>query len=156
MNAILDSGLFGFRVMTEEDLPSVLAIENTVYQFPWSENIFKDCMRVGYYCQVMEIENEDGIIGYSALSIAAGESHLLNICIHKDWQGEGFGREMLAHSVKTAGRLNANIVFLEVRESNKAATQMYHSMGFNQIGVRPDYYPSTKGKEDALIFALQL
>jgi len=156
MNAILDSGLISFRVMAEEDLPSVLEIENSVYQFPWSENIFKDCMRVGYYCQVMEIENETGIIGYSAMSIAAGESHLLNICIHKERQGEGFGREILAHSIKTAGRLNANIVFLEVRESNTVASQMYHSMGFNQIGVRHDYYPSKKGKEDALIFALQL
>jgi len=156
MNAILDSGLIRFRVMTEEDLPMVLEIENSVYQFPWSENIFKDCMRVGYYCQVMEVENEPGIIGYSALSAAAGESHLLNICVHKERQGEGFGREILSQSIKTADRLNATILFLEVRQSNKAATQMYHSMGFNQVGIRQDYYPAKKGKEDALIFALQL
>ncbi len=154
MNAILDSTLISFREMTRQDLARVLEIESSVYSFPWTENIFKDCMRVGYYCQVME--NTQGIVAYSALSIAAGESHLLNICVHKEQQGNGFGHKILMHSIDTAKRLNASIIFLEVRETNKIAIQMYHSTGFNQIGTRRDYYPAKKGKEDALLFALQL
>ncbi|VAW79944.1 Ribosomal-protein-S18p-alanine acetyltransferase [hydrothermal vent metagenome] len=154
MNAILDSNLISFREMTEQDLALVLEIEQSVYEFPWSVNIFKDCMRVGYYCQVME--DEQCVVGYSALSIAAGESHLLNICVHKAKQGKGLGHKLLAHSIETAKRLNASIIFLEVRETNQVAIQIYHSTGFNQIGTRQNYYPAKKGKEDALIFALQL
>lgn len=154
MSAIIDSNP-NFRVMTEDDLPSVMVIENLSYDYPWTENIFRDCLGVGYLCQLMEVEPEI-ISAYSVMSVASGESHLLNICVNKDQQGEGLGREMLSHSLQNASRLNASICFLEVRESNKIAIQLYHSMGFNQVGVRKDYYPADKGKEDALIFALQL
>jgi ribosomal-protein-alanine N-acetyltransferase len=140
--------------MTEADLPQVMAIENVIYEFPWSEGIFLDCLRVGYFCMVCE--GPEGVLGYGIMSVGAGECHLLNISIHPDYRRQGLGRNLVRRLLDTARRFNARIAFLEVRESNVAAQNLYGSLGFNEIATRPDYYPASKGREDALILAKML
>ena len=58
MSAILEAGIPAFRAMTESDLDCVMEIEPRAYTYPWTKGIFNDCMRVGYYCQVMELDGE--------------------------------------------------------------------------------------------------
>jgi [ribosomal protein S18]-alanine N-acetyltransferase len=146
--------LMRLRRMRNGDLPAVLAIENANYQFPWSEGVFEDCLRVNYSCWVCE---EDGkILGFSIVSIAAGEAHILNINVHPNEQKQGIGRKMLANLIEVARHKNAQTIFLEVRPSNLGAIALYDSMGFNEIGVRKGYYPAENGREDALMLALEL
>jgi ribosomal-protein-alanine N-acetyltransferase len=142
------------RPMREGDLGAVMQIERRAYFSPWTEGIFRDCLRVGYSCWVLE--GGKGLLGYGVLSSGAGEAHLLNICIAPEFQGQGLGRELLAHFVETARGHGAEALFLEVRPSNVAAVTLYESSGFNQVGCRRDYYPAPRGREDALIFALAL
>lgn len=154
MSAMLEHGGAEFRPMREEDLDAVMEIERSVYPNPWTVGIFRDCMRVGYYCQVLE---RNGLLeAYGALSHGAGEAHILNLCVHPKSQHQGLGRAMLKHLIDAARRLSAEIVLLEVRPSNKVAVKLYLSMGFNEAGNRKDYYPDGNGKEDALIFAMSL
>ena len=79
--------------MREEDLDAVLRIEEDAYPHPWSRGIFADCLKVGYQCRVYEKEGE--IVGYSVHSAAAGEGHLLNLCVAPQHQSQGHGRRML-------------------------------------------------------------
>lgn len=154
MSAMLEDGVPEFRPMREEDLDAVMEIEKAVYSSPWTVGIFRDCMRVGYYCQVLE---RNGLLeAYGALSHGAGEAHILNLCVHPKSQRQGLGRIMLKNLIDAAKRLSAEIVLLEVRPSNKVAVKLYLSMGFNEAGCRKDYYPDEKGREDALIFAMNL
>lgn len=142
-----------FRHMRHADLPEVLAIEKQNYLFPWSEDVFIDCFRAGYGCWVCE--EMDKILGYGLLSIAVGEAHILNISVDPAEQGHGIGRRLLQHLIDTAqGR--AETMFLEVRPSNEVAIALYQDIGFNEIGVRKDYYPAENGREDAIMLALQL
>ena len=90
------------------------------------------------------------------LSSAAGESHLLNVCIKRDLQGSGYGRLFVRHLIMRAGLLGAGVMFLEVRPNNKVALALYESIGFSQVGRRADYYPGELGREDALVLALDL
>ena len=90
------------------------------------------------------------------LSFGAAEAHLLNVCIRRDTQGRGYGRVLVGHMIKRARILGAQMMFLEVRPSNLTAINLYESLGFGQIGVRRDYYPSALGREDALVFGLAL
>lgn len=143
-----------FRGMTEDDLLAIKKIEDAAYVFPWSETIFRDCIAVGYPCWVMELENE--IIGYSVQQHIVDESHILNICIRPKLQGHGYGRSLLHFILAQARAEKTKSVFLEVRPSNIAAIELYESEGFNEIGCRKDYYPSVTGREDALLFALEL
>ena len=154
MNAILKTKKPQFRAMVEADLVEIMDIERRAYREPWTAGIFRDCMRVGYYCQVMEIAER--IEGYGIMSVGAGESHVLNLCVRPESQGQGFGRVILEHLLDGARRLHAEIALLEVRPSNKRAIRLYHNVGFNEVGVRKNYYPADDHREDALVMALNL
>lgn len=150
MSAVLKQPARMWRPMQAEDLQEVMRIESAGYPFPWTEGIFRDCMRVGYACWVLA--EGDHLLGYGIMSAAHGESHLLNLCVDPGRQGQGHGRDILRRLLlMCAGR--ADMVFLEVRPSNVAAVQLYLSEGFNEIGRRKGYYPAAEGREDALVLA---
>ncbi len=154
MSATRETAVPTFTVITEDELPQVLEIEQSCYEFPWSRNIFLDCIRVGYHCRAMQLDGL--IVAYAIMSVAAHEAHLLNLCVAPAHQRRGHGRLMLEHMLETARRLHAEACFLEVRRSNQAALRLYHAAGFNRIGVRKNYYPAVDGREDAVTYALQL
>jgi len=151
MSAILKQPALHFRPMQAADLEEIIAIERRSYPYPWTRLIFSDCLRVGYCCWVCE---RQGVIeGYGVTSIAAGESHLLNLCVRPESLQQGIGRKLLLHLISLARRQNAEMMFLEVRPTNHAARALYESMGFNELGSRREYYPAAHGREDALILA---
>lgn len=145
-----DSELW-FRLMTLADLRWVMKTEREVYQFPWTDKIFSDCIRVGYYCWLAL--QQQNIVGHAVISVTAGESHMLNLSIASEHQRKGFGRQFIEFLIDEAGARNAQTMLLEVRPSNTAAINCYTSAGFNEIGCRKDYYPAADGREDALLFA---
>ena len=100
--------------------------------------------------------HQEGHVCQAFLSITQDEAHILNLSVEPELQGQGFGSQMLTHVIYDARDQGAHQIFLEVRESNNQAIQMYLNQGFNEIGRRRNYYPSLNGKEDALVFGLQL
>jgi ribosomal-protein-alanine N-acetyltransferase len=154
MSAILSDPGERLRPMTVTDLDKIMEIEPRAYEFPWSEGIFRDCLRVGYCCWCYE-ENEE-LTGYGVMSVAAGESHILNLTVRPEVQRMGIGKKLLKHFIQLARRHKADTLMLEVRPSNTAAIRLYEAQGFNEIGVRRNYYPAANGREDALLLALYL
>jgi ribosomal-protein-alanine N-acetyltransferase len=136
------------------DLDAIMEIESRAYAFPWTQGIFRDCLRVGYCCWCYEY---DGFIqGYGVMSVAAGESHILNITVRPESQRQGIGSKLMKHFLQLARRHDADTVMLEVRPSNVSAISLYEKLGFNEIGMRRNYYPADEGREDALLLALSL
>lgn len=154
MVAILKQSPAEFRRMRAEDLDRVAAIEAGAYAFPWSRTIFADCLRAGYDCLVLV--RDGAIIGYGVLSTGANEAHILNVCVAPAEQGKGYGRRVVGRLIELARWQRSERVFLEVRPSNPNAIALYESMGFNEFGRRPNYYPAKKGREDALVMAMEL
>lgn len=150
----LDTVAVALRPMRGGDLDAVMAIERRAYPFPWTQGIFDDCLRAGYPAWVLH--GTDGLLGYGVLSIAAGEAHVLNVCVDPARQGQGLGRHLFRALIDEAIRHGAARVFLEVRPSNPAAIALYHDEGFNEIGRRPRYYPAHDGREDAIVMAREL
>ena len=142
------------RPMTEEDLARVSAVERESYAFPWSEGIFRDCLRVGYVCRVVEIGFD--IVGYAVMSTGAGEAHIINLCVRETMRGRGIGRTLLRQLLDLAAEAGVEDAFLEVRPSNLAAIRLYQSLGFVQVGVRKGYYQAADGREDATVLRLDL
>lgn len=154
MSAILKEPALDFRPMQALDLPEIIEIERLSYPHPWTQIIFGDCLHAGYSSWVC---GRNGVIeAYGILSAAAGEAHLLNICVRKESRQQGLGRKMLRHLVAIARRHDTEMIFLEVRPSNVAARALYEDEGFNELGNRRDYYPAGRGREDALILARTL
>lgn len=144
----------GLRPMTVDDLGVVANIDAAAYAFPWSRGIFKSCLDSGHHCWVLEEAGE--IVGYGVLTVGADEAHVLNICVAPLHQGRGHGAFLLQRLLDLARWHHAERVFLEVRPSNGLAHAMYERAGFNEIGRRPGYYPSRRGREDAIVMAMEL
>jgi [ribosomal protein S18]-alanine N-acetyltransferase len=141
------------RAMQRDDLPTVSALENASYEFPWSQGIFSDCLRAGHPCWVLCANGQ--IIGYGILSVGAGEAHVLNVCIGPAHRGQGLGRHLMLRLLDLARWSGAERVFLEVRPSNPNAKTLYESLGFVEVGRRPRYYPAKNGREDAIVMSLE-
>lgn len=157
MNAVAADGLAlepALRPMRESDLDGVMAIERRAYPFPWTRGIFRDCLQARYPAWVM-LEGER-TIGYGVVSMAAGEAHVLNLCVDPDRQGRGHGRALLRALLRRIRARDMQRVFLEVRPSNPVAVRLYHEEGFHEIGRRPRYYPAENGREDAIVMAMEL
>ncbi|MGE0115248.1 MAG: ribosomal protein S18-alanine N-acetyltransferase [Steroidobacteraceae bacterium] len=142
------------RAMAPADVVHIIQIEQDAYPFPWSEGIFRDCLRVGYLCRVIEMRGE--ICGYAIMSFGADEAHLLNICIHRELREQGVGRKLLEYLLDYARKAGMHDAFLEVRPSNPVAVHLYESIGFTRVGVRKGYYQGTPTREDAWVYKLGL
>jgi len=142
------------RPLGPEDLDDVIQIEEASYPWPWTRGIFADCIRVGYCCSGLQIGSD--LAGYCIVSMAAGEAHLLNLCVHPDWQSHGLGSLMLEHAIGQARLGECESMFLEVRPSNPGAARLYLKRGFREIGVRPDYYRAGEGREDAIVLEMRV
>jgi ribosomal-protein-alanine N-acetyltransferase len=146
------------RAMAAGDLLYIAGIEQTSYAFPWSDGIFRDCIKAGYFCRVAEVRRE--IVGYAIMSTGAGEAHVLNVCVRMDFRDHGLGRYLMERLFEQARNASCQDIFLEVRPSNPAAIHLYEKMGFQQVGVRKGYYQASwsngSGREDAWVYKLTL
>ncbi|MCP5160927.1 MAG: ribosomal protein S18-alanine N-acetyltransferase [Hahellaceae bacterium] len=143
-----------FRLMDENDFESVLSNERHAYSHPWSEGNFRTSFNGRDEIWLICLEGK--IAGHAVLSVIADEAHILNLCVAKAYQGQGFGREMLTFLADRAAEKDCRAVFLEVRISNQAAINLYQSFGFCEVGLRKDYYPASGGSEHAVVMALEL
>jgi ribosomal-protein-alanine N-acetyltransferase len=143
-----------FRPMAYDDLAAISRIEPTIYSHPWTLGNFRDSLNAGHSAWVMEIAAE--IVGYALVMMVLDEAHLLNISVAKPFQGQGLGRALLAHMVEISRRHQAANMFLEVRVSNTNAIVLYESVGFCEMGIRRNYYPTKTGREDAVLMGLAL
>lgn len=137
------------RVMVHDDLKQISDIERRSYDFPWSHGVFRDCLLAGYHCIV--IERADAVVGYAILSVAAGEAHILNLCVDPAHRHLHYGERLLDEILLRARGAEVNEIFLEVRPSNIAALALYKKKGFHEITQRPAYYQAKGGREDAAV-----
>lgn len=153
MNAVLAPQV-EMLPMNASDLDEIMAIEETIYPFPWSQGNFSDSLVAGYSAWVCRVGGE--LVGYVVVMMALDEAHLLNIGVASKRQRMGFGARLLRHAMQIARRLGGLRLLLEVRPSNKAALDLYQHFGFVRIGMRKGYYPAHGGREDALVLAHSL
>jgi ribosomal-protein-alanine N-acetyltransferase len=157
MNAVNPLEVPYLRVLNTADLERLVEIEDRAYRRRgWSRIIFEDCLNVGYVCWGAALH--DSLVGYVIVSIAAGESHLLNLAVDPACQRRGVGHMLLNFACDEARRQQAACMFLEVRPSNRAARDLYTMMGFSEFGRRRGYYPNrgVAMREDALVFCRRL
>ncbi|MEH6617326.1 MAG: ribosomal protein S18-alanine N-acetyltransferase [Porticoccus sp.] len=138
------------RPMVAEDVSYVSAIEQQVTPHPWRESQFLESVSK-HHCLVLSLEAQ--IIGYTVYTIVAGEAEILNIAIHPDYQGKGYGRQLLEYLMSIVSE-QAERFFLEVRASNHPAIHLYQDVGFVEICLRQNYYQTSSGPEDAIVMAI--
>jgi len=155
MNAVVRDDFMPLRMMVS-DLDEVVAIERAAYDFPWTRGNFIDSLAAGYLARVLRGASDE-LIAYFIAMKGVDEMHLLNVTVAPAQQSKGFGRRMLDELVSLSRGQDADRLWLEVRESNARAHDLYLRYGFRHIGVRKGYYPALHGKrEDANVMSLEL
>jgi ribosomal-protein-alanine N-acetyltransferase len=155
-----------FLPMTVADLDSVLAIESVSHIHPWTRGNFSDSLAAGHWAYCVRPQLSDAVKGsyldpeilwaYCILFPAVDELHLLNITVSPKLRRLGIGVKMMNAIEGVAAQQNMPRIILEVRPSNDSALKLYQRLGYEQIGVRKNYYPvdATSGlREDALVLA---
>ncbi|MFO2628980.1 ribosomal protein S18-alanine N-acetyltransferase [Legionella pneumophila serogroup 1] len=146
--------ILNIRRMKDSDIENVYSIETNVHIAPWSKDILRDCVLVGYDCRVLEINNGDSSIlaRYIISRISNNSCHILNLCIAKPLQSKGLGRKLLQTVLYSLSKYTqTESVILEVRPSNSAALHLYETMGFEKVEIKKDYYKDKNTVEDAIL-----
>ncbi len=146
-----DHTSLGVAPFGEPDLEAICAIEQRSHEVPWRRAHFEDSIRASHH-HCIGVHQNGHWLGYAIVSCVAGEAELLLLVIDRPWQRRGLARELLNHIFECL-RGSADTLFLEVRAGNHGAITLYESLDFNQVGIRPDYYQTAVGVEDAIIFA---
>ena len=144
-----------FQQFEESDLQAVVAVERRVMPFGWNLNTFRPCLHNDAY-ECWKLEKDETLIGYCVLYFIGPTAQLLNLCVDVPHQRKGYGRDILHFALARCRAKGVQDLFLEVRSSNSVAQQLYHSLGFKKIGQRKDYYESTRGREHAEVYSLDL
>lgn len=153
MNAVLKPQL-EYRPMRVEDIDAVMAVERTIYPFPWTAGNFVDSLASGYSAWICLWDG--AMVGYAVMMLIVDEAHLLNVSIAADRQRAGLGSELLEFLFATAKAAGAVRMLLEVRPSNVSGRALYRRYGFAEIGRRRGYYPAHGGREDAIVMEHRL
>ena len=139
-----------FKSLEFKDLEEVMEIETPSNPTPWSIGSFIDCINSSY--QNIVILSDNLLVGFCISTVNFTESHLLNISIHPDYRSQGLGQLLLNESERELNKKGVSDIFLEVRNSNISAINFYKKNNYNHVGKRKNYYRSSDGREDGLIF----
>ncbi len=139
------------RKMQYQDIEQVCKIEKDLFSLPWKPSDFSSVIQNDNNIYLVAEMNKE-IIGYCGLWGIIDEGHINNVAISKEYQGRGVGYSMLTELIRLARAKGLRSFTLEVRLSNEAAIKLYKKIGFNNGGIRPNFYSFPK--EDALIMWL--
>lgn len=145
---------FVFRFMREEDIDQILEIEQASFATPWSRDAFYNEMRNNKFAVYMVIEDGDKIVGYCGAWIVIDEAHVTNVAILPEYRGRKLGEALLRKMISVAKEMGAVSMNLEVRVTNFVAQNLYRKLGFQNGGIRKNYY--SDNQEDALVMWVTL
>ncbi|HHH2127427.1 TPA: ribosomal protein S18-alanine N-acetyltransferase [Yersinia enterocolitica] len=141
-------------ILTPADLATAYQIEQASHAFPWTEKTLASNQGERYLNFKLNIGEQ--MAGFAITQIVLDEATLFNIAIDPQYQRQGCGRLLLEHVITELEKRQIVTLWLEVRASNARAIALYESLGFNEVLVRRNYYPSADGREDAIMMALPM
>ena len=139
-----------YRDIEMIDLDNIYDMECQSYNFPWTRNILKDCIMNRYDAYLATYNNI--VVGYVFSKVTPFESHILNLTVNKKYRNNGIGSELLEMVIHKCLILKSEIILLETRLTNESAIALYEKYDFRKIGFRKDYYKTSLGKEDAVVY----
>nr|WP_314465628.1 ribosomal protein S18-alanine N-acetyltransferase [uncultured Clostridium sp.] len=124
--------------MTPEDISGVLEIEKLCFSDPWSCEMIENGLKSSL--ETWLVLWKEGAAGYCVFRIVADECELLRIAVRPEYRGRGLSKKLMDQMVFYSRQNDVKSIFLEVRESNDRAKNLYKSYGFTEEGVRKHYY----------------
>lgn len=141
------------RKMSREDLPQVLKIEEELfYEQKWNEEMFLHDLEYDY-ARYFSLFLKEDLIGYIGVYLLFPEMEISNVAITTRHQKKGYSHYLMQCALELAREGAFTDIFLEVEASNTSAIALYRRYGFQEMGIRRDYYG--KGR-DAFVMKLEM
>jgi ribosomal-protein-alanine N-acetyltransferase len=140
--------------MTEEDIDQILEVEHASFTTPWSREAFYNELHNNRFAVYIVLEENDKIIGYCGAWIVIDEAHVTNVAILPEYRGRKLGEALLQKMMSMAREMGAKSMTLEVRVTNHVAQSLYRKLGFQDGGIRKNYY--SDNQEDGLVMWVKL
>lgn len=138
-----------FREMKEEDIDQVLVIEHASFSTPWSKEAFYNELNKNRFALYLVLEDQGKVVGYCGTWIVIDEAHITNVAMLPEYRGKGLGEATMKKLIEVAKEKGVKTMTLEVRVSNHVAQSLYRKLGFQDGGIRKNYY--TDNQEDGLV-----
>jgi len=135
--------------MTLADVPAVHRIEHASFPVPWPDYAFRQEIQTNRLAHYFVVRAGERAVAYAGMWLMVDEAHITTFAVLPEWRRRGIGARLLVELMRVAHDLQARVVTLEVRLSNRAARALYAGFGFRPVGIRPRYY--SDNAEDALI-----
>ncbi|MFP5116167.1 ribosomal protein S18-alanine N-acetyltransferase [Bacillaceae bacterium C204] len=145
---------FVFRNMREEDIDQILEVEHASFTTPWSREAFYNELHNNRFAVYIVLEENNKILGYCGAWIVIDEAHVTNVAILPEFRGRKLGEAILRKMMSVAREMGAKSMTLEVRVSNHVAQSLYRKLGFQNGGIRKNYY--SDNQEDGLVMWVKL
>jgi [ribosomal protein S18]-alanine N-acetyltransferase len=145
---------FVFRKMKEEDIDQILEVEHASFTTPWSREAFYNELHNNRFAFYIVLEENEKILGYCGAWIVIDEAHVTNIAILPEFRGRKLGEALLQKMMSMAREMGAKSMTLEVRVTNHVAQSLYRKLGFQDGGIRKNYY--SDNQEDGLVMWVNL
>lgn len=143
-----------FRYMRDKDIDQVLTVEQASFTVPWSRDAFYNELHNNKFAVYIVLEEDHKIIGYCGTWIVIDEAHVTNVAILPGYRGRKLGETMMRKLMSVAREKGAKSMTLEVRVTNHVAQSLYRKLGFQNGGIRKNYY--SDNQEDALVMWVNL
>jgi ribosomal-protein-alanine N-acetyltransferase len=140
------------RKMTLDDVPAVVDLDQRSFSLPWPERSFRFELTDNPASRGWVAELDDKVVGMIVVWLMVDEAHVATLATHPDFRRQGIAKRLLLHALRDLMAEGARSSFLEVRESNLAAQEMYRKFGYRETGRRRRYYRDND--EDAILMTL--
>lgn len=145
---------FVFRYMKDEDIDQILEVEHASFTTPWSREAFYNEIHNNKFAVYIVLEEDKKIIGYCGAWVVIDETHVTNLAILPEYRGRKLGEALLNKMMSVAKEMGAKSMTLEVRVTNDVAQSLYRKLGFQNGGIRKNYY--SDNQENALVMWVNL
>ena len=143
-----------FRLLNQDDIEDILKIEHESFSLPWTREAFQNEFTINQFAVYLGLEDDGKLIGYCGVWIIIDESHITNIAVLPEYRGRKLGEALMRKVMEMAVEREVKTMTLEVRVSNEVAQSLYRKLGFQDGGIRKNYY--TDNQEDALVMWVNL
>lgn len=141
------------RKMTVEDIAAVVELDQISFSLPWPERSFRFELTDNPASRCWVAEADGRVVAMLVAWLFVDEAHIANIATHPEYRRQGIARKLLSYTLQSAMREGVQSSFLEVRESNLPAQEMYRKFGYVEVGRRKRYYRDNN--EDAILMNLE-
>lgn len=143
-----------FRLVNKNDIEELLKIEHESFTLPWTREAFQNEFSINQFAVYVGLEDEGKLIGYCGVWIIIDEAHITNVAILPEYRGRKLGEALMRKVMELAIEREVKTMTLEVRMSNEVAQSLYRKLGFQDGGIRKNYY--SDNQEDALVMWVNL